>query len=373
MAGKEPNTTPSLKKESKNKPFTPTQRQFLALYRLGQFGFARRQHLERACFRDVSDARHKFSEHIVPIIKGGGYKSVAPDLILQHEDTQLLYLGKKGRDLLEIAEASSAREAFAEEQDELEPRYYRGRDHRDAPIRYNVPAVPRERRVAQNARLDEYFGIADVFARFVECEGGVIRTRDDEYTIERVEVYCKPADVVYHFEGKKQQVKPDGLVILYRRDRAGALSFDWFYLEYEETSTPAKKLDTLKQYAQFYWSGAFSQVWNNAYRYAYGLHEVNDGRPVENPRMKVLVVVEDSDGSGYLDGILADFRFLKDVGLNYQDFGFPSDMMGLGQFLFARRSELVKGEHALEPMWLNGANYQRKLAGEDWRLVSCLG
>ena len=194
-----------------------------------------------------------------------------------------------------------------------------------------------------------------------------------KWRLERVEICAKPSPVEFMLDNRKAEIRPDGLVILYRRDESGELAFDWFYVEYEETSTPSKKLDTLRQYAQFYWRGEFGRLWNAEYRYRYDLTEIDEGREVEQPKFKVLVVVEEGEGTGYLDGILRDFRFLKDAGIRYQELGFPSDVMGLGQFLFCPRKQFVTADHALAPVWLNGANYQRRLSEQEWRLISCLG
>ena len=44
------------RREARTASFSPTQRQYLVLYRLAQLGYASREHLIRACFRDVTDA-----------------------------------------------------------------------------------------------------------------------------------------------------------------------------------------------------------------------------------------------------------------------------------------------------------------------------
>ena len=153
------------------------------------------------------------------------------------------------------------------------------------------------------------------------------------------------------------------MVVLYRRDKNGALQFDWLYLEYEETSSPAKKFDTLREYARFYWSGEFRRLFNTQYRQNYELGEAD----VQNPRFRTLILVANSEGSGYLDAVLAELRF-TDIGVDYKQLGFPSDRMGLHQFLFCQRETLVKAQHALSSVWLNAANYER-----DKRPVTCIG
>ena len=356
--------------------FSPTQRQYLVLYRLAQMGYARREHMIRACFRDVPDSERTFAEEIEPLVREQGKRgstSPIPVLIAEHPESGLLHLNRPGRASLDSAGGSASRQAFATATPDTEPTYFRGRDDRGIPIPYNLKPLPSERRTTANANLDEYVGIADVFTRFVECEAGLLTAGVEKWRLERVEVVAKPSDVTFTVDNRKVELRPDGLVILHRRNADGHLDVDWFYVEYEETSTPSKKLESLRQYAQFFWRGEFARLWNAEYRYTYDLTEINGGNEVEKPIFKVLVIVEEGDGSGYLDGLLREFRFLKDTGLRYRELGFPSDVMGLGQFLFCRRAEFVAAEHALASVWLNGANYQRRLSEGDWRLVTCLG
>ena len=348
------------------------QRQFLTLYRLSQFGFATRKHLTTTCFRDTADPDYEYSRRIVPITRGQGRKK-DEGIVLSHDD--LLYLGKAAHNLLLQERRETTRQAFATSNAEADekPRYFRGLDSAGQPTPYNVKALKDPPRIGQDPRLDEYYGIADVLAKFVLCEGGIVTTRDNRYTIDRVEVYAKPDDVKFKLDGKAAELKPDGLVIIYRADKNGKLGFDWFYVEYEDTSDPLKKVESLRRYAQFYWKGGFKENFNGTYRHRYDLVEVGEaGRPVDNPRFKVLVVCEDTDGSGYLDLILQSFRFLEDTGLDHRKLGFPSPVMGMGQFLFCQRSALNAAEHALEPIWLNGAEYQRRQEGKAFKRVTCL-
>jgi hypothetical protein len=349
---------------------SPSQRQYFVLYRLAQLGYAKREHLLRACFLDVPDGQTRFERDIEPLIRPRNRRGDA--LIVEEAATGLLSLNRAGRFTLDAPLRSEPREAFSTEGD-AEPTYFRGRSDDGRPIPYGVRSLPTERRLTETTNLDERVALADVLTRFLELEGGRMRTTDRSYRIERVEVFSKPPEFGFPIGNRKASIRPDGLILLARRDDAGALHADWHYLEYEETSTPSKKLDALRQYAQFFWMGAFQRLWNDEYRFLYDLNEVNDGKEVETPRFKVLVVVEENDGSGYLDGILREFRFSKDVGLDYRELGFPSDTMGTGQFLVCQRSAFVRAEHALARVWLDGEQRLRRLAGEEWNFVTYLG
>ena len=345
-------------------------RQYLVLYRLAQLGYARREHLIRACFRGVADPEKRFQAEIEPLIRPRGTRADASSLILEHEATKTLYLNRTGRNALDSPPSVESRTPLGSSV-EPEPAYFRRRDADGRPIPYGLRALPSERRASADAKLDEYVGIAEVLSRFLELEGATLTTATDRFVIQRVEVSCKPTGVVFPLKERKVELRPDGLILLYRRRENGERSVDWFYLEYEETSTPSKKLETLRRYAQFYWTGQFQRSWNAEYRFVYDLpHEGEEEKP---PKFKVLVVVEDGDGSGYLDGILNEFRFRKDVGLDYRELGFPSDTMGAGQFLVCRRSALAQAAHALSAVWLSGANHLQLRAGEPVRMVSCLG
>ena len=181
-----------------------TQRQYLTLYRLAQFGFSTRENLMQACFFDMADPVQKYREHIVPITKGEGRATGNPNLVLKFKSTDFLYIGESG--------LSALHESLQQNRP------------------YNLQMLPNPRNVKSNRNLDEYAGLAPVFAKFCQLEGGEAQVGSKRYTIERVEVYCKPDDLQFYAEGKSRQIKPDGLVVLYRRDKNGALQFDWLYL-----------------------------------------------------------------------------------------------------------------------------------------------